>query len=114
MQEFADRLKLKKETMKLIFLILSTVFLLISCHPPFSHGSGVEESLGFSRLQQSLNKRIITTPNGTWTERTAKGTGISRIQRGYSQNRTRKDIKTCRNRQQLERKRSSSFEYRCR
>jgi hypothetical protein len=43
--------------------------------------SGIQESLGRDLVARSLNKRIIVTPRGTWTEHTGGNTGIDVITR---------------------------------
>lgn len=55
-------------------------FLLFLCISPTGTAfADVQESLGRDLVKRSLNKKIIITPRGSWTEHRAGDTGIDRI-----------------------------------
>ncbi|MEX2490915.1 MAG: hypothetical protein WD425_04050 [Nitrospirales bacterium] len=42
------------------------------------HANNLKEWLGRDLVERSLNKRIVVTPRGSWTEHRPTGTGIDR------------------------------------
>lgn len=61
-----------KYTLKLLIILLTCSI----ATPAFAIGT--EDSLGRSRLKESLNKTITITRDGAWTEKTGRNTGINR------------------------------------